>query len=152
MSIKCFKKIMNVGFTCGSFDMLHAGHAMMLEECKSYCDYLIVGLQSDPSIDRNYKNKPIQSLEERMTMLSSIKWVDEIITYTTEKDLYNIIEDLVASGIVNTRIIGEDWKDKKYTGHDIKVNVIFNTRSHSYSTSDLRRRVYVAESIKRKEE
>ena len=139
------KKVGTIGFTCGAFDLLHAGHALMLKECKDYCDYLVVGLQRDPSIDRPEKNKPVQSYEERDIMLSSIKWVDEIVYYDTEKDLRHLLKTLP----IDVRIIGADWKGKEYTGHELKTSVIFNSRDHGYSTSDLRERVYKAEAAKR---
>ena len=106
------KKSVNniIGFTCGSFDLLHAGHALMLKECKNYCDTLIVGLQKDPSADRNYKNKPVQTLEERRIMLESIKYIDKIYAYSTEKDLYSLLQLLTP----DVRIVGSDWKDKKF--------------------------------------
>jgi len=134
-----------VGFTCGSFDLLHAGHALMLKECKDHCDYLIVGLQRDPNLDRPDKNKPIQSYEERNIMLSSIKWVDQIVFYETEDDLYEIL----CRQDINIRIIGADWKNKKYTGWELKLPVVFNTRDHGYSTSSLRERVYETEKEKK---
>ena len=133
------------GFTCGAFDLLHAGHALMLRECKDHCDYLIVGLQRDPNVDRPEKNKPVQSYEEREIMLSSIKYVDEIVFYDTEKDLENLLQ----STKIDVRIIGADWKDKKYTGCHLDIPVVFNSRDHGYSTSDLRERVYKAEVLKR---
>lgn len=132
------------GFTCGAFDLLHAGHALMLEECKNHCDYLIVGVQSDPSLDRQSKNKPIMSYEERITLVRSNKWVDEIILYDTEDDLHKALEDLRP----NIRILGADWKEKTYTGHNLPIRVVFVERDHGYSTSDLRRRVAMAEAQK----
>ena len=135
-----------IGFTCGAFDLLHAGHALMLKECKDYCDYLIVGLQKDPSIDRPEKNKPVQSYEERNTMLSSIKWVDEIVYYDTEEELEKLLELID----IDVRIIGADWRGKEYTGNKLEIPVVFNSRDHGYSTSDLRERVYKAEVNKRK--
>ena len=135
-----------VGFTCGAFDLLHAGHALMLKECKDHCDYLIVGLQRDPSIDRASKNKPVQSYEERNIMLSSIKWVDEIVYYDTEADLSACLKKLD----IDVRIIGADWKGKKFTGYELEIPVVFNSRDHGFSTSSLRERVYKAESLKRK--
>ena len=135
-----------VGFTCGAFDLLHAGHALMLKECKDHCDYLIVGLQRDPSIDRASKNKPVQSYEERNIMLSSIKWVDEIVYYDTEADLSICLKNLD----IDVRIVGADWKGKKFTGHELEIPVVFNSRDHGFSTSSLRERVYEAESLKRK--
>jgi len=133
-----------IGFTCGAFDLLHAGHALMLEECRGYCDELVVGLQSDPSIDRQDKHKPIQSFEERLTMLRSIKWVDTIVFYDTEQELY----DLLDATRPDVRIVGADWKGKEFTGHDLPISVVYNTRDHDYSTSELRRRVFAAEAAK----
>jgi glycerol-3-phosphate cytidylyltransferase len=133
------------GFTCGAFDLLHAGHALMLEECRKYCDYLIVGLQVDPSVDRSNKNKPVQSLDERLVMIKAIRWVDEVIQYTTEQDLYDLLKELHQTNRIDLRIVGADWAGKKFTGHELPINVIFNSRDHGYSTSELRRRVYEAE-------
>jgi len=135
---------MIVGFTCGTFDLLHAGHALMLKECKNYCDYLIVGVQSDPSIDRKEKNKPVQTFVERITMVQSIKWVDEIVQYNTESDLYRLLEQLS----IDVRIVGTDWKHKKFTGHDLPIKVIFNSRDHGYSSSELKKRVYESVRVK----
>ena len=134
-----------VGFTCGAFDLLHTGHALMLKECKDHCDYLIVGLQRDPNVDRPEKNKPVQSYEERDIMLSSIKWVDEIVHYDTEEELGHLLRSLP----IDIRIIGSDWKGKEYTGHELRIPVVFNSRDHGYSTSNLRERVYKAEAKKR---
>ena len=134
-----------IGFTCGSFDLLHAGHVLMLKEARMQCDHLIVGLQADPSLDRPQKNKPVQTLEERKTVLRGIKWVDEIRDYSTEEELYEMIL-LMAPDV---RILGADWKGKKYTGHDLNIEVYFNSRGHGWSTSDLRKRVYEAELKKR---
>ena len=133
-----------IGFTCGSFDLLHAGHILMLEEAKRQCDHLIVGLHSDPSLDRSEKNKPVQSVEERKIVLRGIKWVDEIRVYDTEEELYNML--IIISPEV--RILGIDWKGKEYTGHDIGLRVHFNSRGHSWSTRELRKRVYNAERSK----
>ena len=113
----------------------------MLEECKGYCDWLVVGLQSDPSLDRPEKNKPVQSFEERLIMLRAIKWVDEVVFYDTEEELY----DLLASTLPDVRIVGADWKGKEFTGHDLDIKVAYNSRDHGYSTSSLRRRVFNAE-------
>ena len=135
---------MKIGFTCAAFDLLHAGHAMMLEEAKSYCDYLIVAIQSDPTLDRKTKNKPVQSYEERITMLKAIKYVDEITYYDTEDDLYELLKRLKP----DVRIVGADWQGKQFTGHDLPIEVVFNSRNHGYSTSELRRRVYEAELAK----
>lgn len=132
---------MTVGFTCGSFDLLHAGHALMLQEAKSHCDFLVVGLQSDPTIDRPEKNKPVMTLEERLTMLTSIKWVDDVCIYNTETELVSLLKTLKP----DVRIIGADWKGKQFTGFELPIRVVFNTRDHSYSTSSLRERVMSAE-------
>jgi len=131
-----------VGFTCGSFDLLHAGHLLMLEEARSVCDKLIVGLQMDPSVDRKHKNKPIQTLEEREIQLKAVKFVDEIIIYQTEKDLFNWLVYLNP----DIRILGEDHKNKKFTGHELEIELYFNSRSHNWSSSELRERVYKSES------
>ena len=136
---------MKTGFTCGTFDLLHAGHALMLEECKEHCDYLIVGLQRDPSIDRTDKNKPIQSYDERNIMLKSIKWVDEVVYYDTEDDLLNHLRTLA----IDVRIIGADWKGKAFTGHELVIPVVFNSRDHGYSTTSLRERIFSAEAQKK---
>lgn len=136
------------GFTCGAFDLLHAGHALMLKECKDHCDYLIVGLQRDPSVDRKNKNKPVQDYEERDIMIRSIKWVDEVVYYDTEEDLYELLKSIN----IDVRIVGADWQGKPFTGHDLPINVVFNSRDHGYSTSSLRERVYQAELIKRQKD
>jgi glycerol-3-phosphate cytidylyltransferase len=138
---------MKKGFTCGAYDLCHAGHMMMFKECKDYCDYLIVGLQTDPSIDRpDTKNRPVMSLEERRIMLEGIKYIDEIVLYETETDLYKMLSENPHS--IDVRIIGADWQGKEYTGYDLPMTVIFNSRNHGYSTSELRRRVHAAEVIK----
>ena len=131
-----------VGFTCSTIDLLHAGHILMLAESKSICDYLIVGLQIDPSIDRpNVKNKPVQSIVERFVQLSAVKFVDEIIVYQTEKDL----EDMLMFLPITIRIIGEEYKDKEFTGKQIceqrSIQIYYNQRKHSFSTTELRNRV-----------
>ena len=135
-----------VGFTCSTFDLLHAGHILMLAECKTICDYLIVGVQSDPSIDRpGTKNKPVQSIVERYVQLSAVKFVDEIIVYNTEKDL----EDMLMFLPISVRIIGEEYKDKDFTGKQIcedrGIKIWFNSRSHRFSSSELRQRTYQSE-------
>ena len=135
-----------VGFTCSTFDLLHAGHILMLAECKQICDYLIVGLQTDPTIDRpDVKNKPVQSIVERYVQLSAVKFVDEIIVYDTEKDL----EDMLMFLPISVRIIGEEYKDKDFTGKQIceerGIKIWFNSRSHRFSSSELRQRTYQSE-------
>lgn len=129
------------GFTCGAFDLLHPGHMLMLKECRTVCNHLTVGLQIDPSIDRPEKNKPVQTIEERITMLDGCIYVDEIILYKTEKELYAILKDLIARNRLDIRIIGEDWQFKRYTGWDLQVPVYFNSRKHTRSTTELRKRV-----------
>ena len=130
-----------VGFTCGSFDLLHAGHIMMLKEASEQCKSLIVGLQTDPSLDRKEKNKPVQSLEERYIQLEAVKYVDSIVIYETEEDLYNLLKKIKP----DIRIIGNDHKGKEFTGHDLDIKCYFNTRNHSFSSSELRRRIYLLE-------
>lgn len=126
-----------VGFTCSCFDLFHAGHVMMLKEAKTQCDYLIVGLQSDPTVDRPFKNKPIQALFERFVQLQACKYVDEIIPYTTEKEL----RDILTSYPIDVRIIGEEYRDQRFTGYDLPMEVYFNSRQHSFSTTELRKRI-----------
>ena len=132
---------MKVGFTCSTFDLLHAGHVQMLREAKEQCDYLICGLQIDPSVDRKNKNSPVQTIVERYTQLKAVSYVDEIIPYATETDL----EDLLSMYSINVRILGEEYRDGKFTGRAIcakrGIELYFNKREHRFSTSDLRRRV-----------
>ena len=140
------------GFTCGAFDLCHAGHMLVFKEAKTVCDRLIVFLQEDPSVDDpsyrgKLKNKPVMSLEERTIILEGIKYIDEIIPYTTETDLYEKLKRLKA----HVRIIGLDWKGKQFTGHDLPFDVYYNSRDHHFSTSALRERVHKAELQKRKE-
>tara|TARA_B100000902_G_C27083307_1_gene800012 strand:+ start:310 stop:729 length:420 start_codon:yes stop_codon:yes gene_type:complete len=135
--------VMKVGFTCSAFDLLHAGHIQMLRDAKERCDYLIVGLQSDPSKDRNNKNKPVQSIVERYIQLQAVKYIDEIVPYETEKDLEDILEMLH----IDVRILGEEYRDKDFTGKDIckkkDIQIYFNKREHRFSTSLLRERIGV---------
>ena len=128
-----------VGFTCSCFDLLHAGHILMLEDSKKQCDYLIVGLQTDPTIDRpEEKNKPIQSLEERRIQLEAIKYVDEVIVYETENELYELLYKLMP----NVRILGTDYEHKYFTGIEIDgIDIYFHKRDHDYSTSSLREKI-----------
>jgi len=128
-----------VGFTCSTFDLLHAGHIIMLREAKSVCDYLICGLQIDPSVDRPEKNPPIQSFMERYIQLSAVTYVDEVIPYATEKDLYNLLVHLP----IDVRILGEDHYGKEFTGKDISHHrIYFNKRKHDWSTTNVRQKVY----------
>jgi len=132
---------MKVGFTCSAFDLLHAGHVQMLRDAKSQCDYLICGLQVDPSIDRPSKNSPIQTIVERYTQLKAVGYVDEIIPYVTEQDL----EDILSMYHIDVRILGEEYRDKDFTGKDIcrkrDIDLYFNKRDHRFSSGDLRNRV-----------
>lgn len=144
---------MKIGFTCSSFDLCHAGHIMMLKEARAQCDYLIVGLQTDPTIDRpDTKNKPIQSVFERFVQLQACKYVDEIVPYSTEKELV----DILLSYPINVRILGEEYKDTEFTGfkecRDLGIEIYHNKRNHSFSTTELRQRVVEAEDIKRAKE
>jgi len=138
---------MKIGITCSAFDLLHAGHILMLKEAKEQCDFLICALQIDPSVDRDTKNKPIQSIVERQIQLKAVKYVDEIITYETEDDLKDILE----SYKLDVRILGEEYKDTEFTGHDIckrkGIQLYFNKRSHRFSSSALRNIVANSENI-----
>ena len=132
--------MMKIGFTCSSFDLLHAGHVQMLRDAKEQCDYLIVGLQMNPAADRpKEKNPPIQSIVERYTQLKAVSYVDEIIPYSTERDL----EDILELYTIHVRILGEEYRDKEFTGKDIcrkrDVELFFNKRDHRFSTSGLRK-------------
>ena len=128
----------HIGFTCSTFDLLHAGHLLMLREAKSVCDHLICGLQVDPTIDRPEKNKPVQSLMERHIQLSAVEYVDEIIPYSTERDLLDLLTHLP----IDIRILGEDHKNKDFTGKElIHHQVYFNKRRHRFSTTNLRKAV-----------
>jgi glycerol-3-phosphate cytidylyltransferase len=130
-----------VGFTCSAFDLLHSGHIQMLRDAKEHCDYLICGLQIDPTIDRAEKNAPIQTVVERYSQLHAVKYVDEIIPYATEQDL----EDILEMYNINVRILGEEYRNKEFTGKDIcsrrGIQLFFNNRDHRFSSSGLRERV-----------
>lgn len=139
---------MKVGFTCSCFDLFHAGHIMMLKEAKAQCDYLIVGLQTDPTMDRPEKNKPVQSVFERFVQLQACKYVDEIVVYATEKDLLDVLQ----SYPIDVRIIGDEYKDKHFTGRELDMEIYYNRRKHSFSTTELRKRVTQIESDKIKNE
>jgi len=131
---------MTTGFTCSTFDLFHAGHIMMLREAKEHCDYLIVGLQTDPTIDRPQKNKPVQTVFERFIQLSACVHVDEVVVYATEKEL----RDILLSYPIDIRILGEEYQGKGFTGDDIPMEFYFNQRKHSFSTTELRQRVVEA--------
>lgn len=130
-----------IGFTASAFDLLHAGHVSMLREAKSQCDYLICGLQVDPSLDREEKNRPVQSIVERYTQLSAIRYVDEIIPYTYESDL----TDILGLYKIDVRILGEEYKDHDFTGRELcdtlGIRLYFNSRDHKFSSSELRNRM-----------
>jgi glycerol-3-phosphate cytidylyltransferase len=133
---------MKTGFTCSTFDLFHAGHLLMLEEAKKQCDYLIVGLQTDPTIDRpKEKNKPVQSVFERFIQLEACKYVDKVIPYATEKELI----DILLSYHIDVRILGEEYQEKDFTGMELGMEFYFNQRKHSFSTTELRQRVVAAE-------
>ena len=138
-----------IGVTCSTFDLFHAGHVIMLEEAKRQCDYLIAAIQVDPTLDRQTKNKPVQSIIERQIQVSACKHVDEIIVYSTEKEL----EDIFMALPIDVRILGEEYKDTEYTGKEIcmkrGIELYFNKRDHFFSSSDLRQRVFDAEAKKR---
>lgn len=135
-----------IGIVFSTFDLLHAGHIAMLAEVKNHCDYLIAGLQTDPTIDRpDTKNKPIQSIVERQITLSATRYVDEIVVYQTEKDL----EDILLTLPIDVRILGVEYQNQEFTGRDIcydrGIEIVFNSRDHSFSSSSLRKRVVQAE-------
>lgn len=137
-----------VGFTASTFDLLHAGHIAMLREAREHCDYLICGLQVDPSLDRPEKNSPVQTVVERYAQLQAVRYVDEIIVYSTEQDLVDILEMYD----INVRVLGEEYKDKDFTGKDVcrkrGIQLYFNKRDHRFSSSGLRQRVFQKEASK----
>ena len=140
---------MTIGFTCSTFDLFHAGHIIMLKEAKAQCDYLIVGLQTDPTIDRpKEKNKPVQSIFERYVQLQACKYIDEIVVYATEKDLV----DILLSYPIDVRILGDEYEHKQFTGRQECISkgikFYFNKREHTFSTTELRQRVIDAEAEK----
>lgn len=135
---------MKIGFTCSTFDLFHAGHIMMLKEARTQCDYLIVGLQTDPTIDRPEKNKPIQGIFERYVQLQACRYVDEVVVYATEKELLDVLQ----SYPIDVRILGDEYASKQFTGNQLKMELYFNRREHSFSTTELRQRVVDAERIK----
>ena len=135
---------MKVGITFSTFDLLHAGHILMLQEAKQFCDYLICGLQTDPTIDRpETKNKPAQSIVERQIQLAAVKYVDEIVVYQTEKDLL----DILTIYPINMRFVGEEYRNKDFTGKDYcldnNIELIYNSRKHNFSTTELRKRASI---------
>lgn len=139
MQVESNKQV--IGFTCGAFDLLHPGHMHLLSRCAIECDYVIVGLHTDPSIERPEKNKPIQTTLERYAQLKSLKYVNEVIPYDTEQDLINII----ATVNIHKRFLGSDYNYSSITGenicHERGIEMIFIPRLHSWSSSELRRRL-----------
>jgi glycerol-3-phosphate cytidylyltransferase len=133
-----------VGFTCGTFDLMHAGHIMMFEEAAQQCDFLIVGLQTDPTIDRPTKNKPVESVTERFVKVGAVRYVDQVIPYATEEDLVSLLQLYP----INVRIIGADYRGKPFTGdaycEQNNIRIHYNSRSHEFSSSDMRARVHRA--------
>jgi glycerol-3-phosphate cytidylyltransferase len=152
INIRKNHKNKTIGFTCSCFDLLHAGHYIMLKDAKEQCDILVIGLQTDPTLDINYrietegknKNTPIQSYKERKIQIEGCKYVDYILEYSTENDLLNILQELKP----DIRILGTDWKDKQYTGYQFNIKIYWHIRDHDYSTSNLRKRIYQEESKK----
>ena len=140
-----YKDSGRIGFTCSTFDLLHAGHVAMLRDAKRECDFLIVGLQNDPTEDRPEKNKPVQSIVERQIQLAAVKYVDEIFIYNTEQDLI----DLLLTLPIDVRVLGVEYKNKDFTGKDIAKQrgskIVYNGRDHSFSSSSLRKRVINAD-------
>lgn len=135
---------MRVGFTCGTYDLLHAGHILALKAAKDKCDWLIVGLQSDPTISRpGIKNKPVQEVGERLVQLQGCRYVDEIWMYSTERELLKFLRDMQPR--IDVRFLGADWIGKEFTGYEIPMTCVFTPRSHQYSSSTLRKRIVEAE-------
>ena len=128
---------MKIGITCSCFDLFHAGHVLMLEEAKQHCDYLIVALQTDPTLDRPEKNKPVQSVYERYAQLKGCRYVDDIIPYSTEEDLLNLLTTVH----YDVRIVGEEYRHKSFTGKHLDKEFYYNKRPHTYSSSELRKRI-----------
>jgi glycerol-3-phosphate cytidylyltransferase len=138
-----------IGLTASSFDLLHAGHITMLAEAKTHCDYLIAALQVDPTVDRPEKNLPAQSIIERQIQLGAVRYVDEVIVYHTEQDLENLLRILP----IHKRILGVEYQDREFTGRQICIDrgiaIVYNTRPHNLSSSELRRRIHQIESSQR---
>ena len=130
-------KQFKIGFTASCFDLFHAGHVSMLQEAKSVCDHLIVGLQADPTLDRPQKNKPVQTLLERQIQVYACKYVDQVIVYNTEDDLLALLN----STSIEVRIIGEEYRDCKFTGDHLPIVHYFNKRQHEWSSTSIRKRI-----------
>lgn len=139
---------MKIGITFSAFDLLHAGHIKMLEDAKRQCDYLICGLQTDPTLDRPGKNQPIQTVVERYIQLKACSFVDEVVPYATEQDL----EDILRSFKIDVRILGDEYKEKNFTGRtyceEKGIELYYNSRDHRFSSSGLRKEVVEKEIIK----
>ena len=136
-----------LGFTCSAFDLLHTGHALMLKDARDHCDFLVVGLHTDPTLNRpDTKNKPVQSFIEREEMIKAIRYVDMVVHYATEDDLIHILKTLKP----DVRILGTDWKGKSYTGCELPIEIYWHERDHPWSTTHLRQRVHAAEVEKMK--
>lgn len=142
---------MKIGITFSAFDLLHAGHVKMLEDAKQVCDYLICGLQTDPTLDRPDKNRPIQTVVERYIQLKACKFVDEIVPYATEQDL----EDVLRSFKIDVRIVGDEYMNKPFTGREYceqsGIELFYNKREHRFSSSGLRKEVQEKENLKAKD-
>ena len=132
---------MKIGFTCGTFDLFHAGHNILLRDAKNYCDYLVVVLQTDSTTSRPEKNKPTQTIYERYVQLKNCTWVDDVIPYDTEKDLLN----LLATNKIDVRFLGTDYVGKRFTGDEFcqtkGIEIIYLNRYHNFSSSELRKRI-----------
>jgi len=136
---------LKIGITASCFDCLHAGHVKMLDDAKKQCDFLVIALQTDPTIDRPHKNKPVQSFEERQIMIQAVRHVDQVIKYATESDFYQILIHLQP----DIRILGSDYENKSFTGDDLKeIPIYYHDRNHNWSSTDFRRRIYEAEKSK----
>lgn len=138
-----------IGITFSTFDMLHAGHIAMLAEARNHCDYLIAGLQTDPTLDRpDTKNRPVQSIVERQIQLAACRYVDEVVVYSTEQDLVDLLLILP----LDVRVLGIEYDGKHFSGklecEQRKIQIVFNGRDHSFSSSSLRKRVVQAETAK----
>lgn len=139
---------MKTGIVASTFDLLHAGHVIMLKEAREKCGHLIAALQTDPTIDRPDKNKPVQTVFERFVQLQGCRYVDEIVVYATERELV----DIILSYPINIRILGEEYRFQDFTGKEEcearKIELYYNRRDHSFSSTSLRQRVYHAELAK----
>lgn len=131
---------MKIGFTCGVFDLFHAGHVLMLKECKEHCDHLIVALNRAEHISAEInpgKDKPVYSIEERKLIMESCRYVDEVVVYNSEEELVDIMKNKK----IDIRFLGEDYKGKKITGAELNIELYYTFRGHGLSTSDFKRRI-----------